>query len=200
MLDKYEKGDDSMKKTDKRILSSISAINNSMIELLEHKDISRITVKEICEYAQINRSTFYAHYDNPMHVLVSIEKGLIDSINSLLAEENIGDVRSFTVQPIEKILKYILENKRIVLVMLGDNANQGFIRQLIDIVKRENFMNHDTGIPVHPDSEYIFEFLATGAVSVVRKWLKEDETRDIHEVSEMIYTISIYGQSGYMPR
>ena len=84
--------------------------------------------------------------------------------------------------------------------MLGDNANQGFIRQLIDIVKRENFMNHSTGIPVHPDSEYIFEFLATGAVSVVRKWLKEDETRDIHEVSEMIYTISIYGQSGYMPR
>ena len=110
MLDKYEKGDDSMKKTDKRILSSISAINSSMIELLEHKDISRITVKEICEHAQINRSTFYAHYDNPMHVLVSIEKGLIDSINSLLAEENIGDVRSFTVQPIEKILEYILEN------------------------------------------------------------------------------------------
>lgn len=187
-----------MKKTDKRILSSIASIHQSMIDLLTTKDVSKITVKELCIHAGINRSTFYAHYDNPMHVLSTLEQELIKDINTMLADENLGDVETFTARPIERIIEYIAENKDVVLVMLSDHANQGFVRQLIDIVKRENFSSKDNPLSAHPDSEYIFEFLATGAVSVVKKWLIEDEHYDIKEISEMIYKISIYGQTAYL--
>lgn len=38
-------------------------MDKALLELLEKKDFSYITVKEICEKAEVNRSTFYLHYE-----------------------------------------------------------------------------------------------------------------------------------------
>ena len=49
-------------KTDARVRYTVHMIQNIFLELLKEKPIAKITVKEICERAEINRSTFYKHY------------------------------------------------------------------------------------------------------------------------------------------
>lgn len=39
-------------------------MDKALFALLEEKDFEFITIKEICKKAQVNRSTFYLHYDN----------------------------------------------------------------------------------------------------------------------------------------
>ena len=46
---------------DIRIEKTRQSIINAFIELRSHKELERITIKELCEKAQINKSTFYAH-------------------------------------------------------------------------------------------------------------------------------------------
>ena len=41
-----------------------------------HKPVNKITVKEICERAELNRATFYAHYSDCFDLLESIEEEL----------------------------------------------------------------------------------------------------------------------------
>lgn len=49
---------------DRRIKKTRSAVLHAAFELLMEKDIDKITVLEICQKADINKSTFYLHYKN----------------------------------------------------------------------------------------------------------------------------------------
>ena len=51
-----------VKKEDHRTRLTKMMILNAMTGLLKEKPIQNITVKELCERAEINRGTFYLHY------------------------------------------------------------------------------------------------------------------------------------------
>ena len=53
-----------MDKNESKYYNSSIKMNNALINLLDKKDFEDITVKEICQTASVNRSTFYLHYDN----------------------------------------------------------------------------------------------------------------------------------------
>lgn len=51
-------------KNNKRHLATLQRIAEAFVVLLQNKSLQEVTVLDICELAQINRSTFYAHYDD----------------------------------------------------------------------------------------------------------------------------------------
>lgn len=59
----------SKKKEDRRVKFTKMFLKESLIDLLEEKSIFKITIKEICEKADINRATFYAHYSDQYNLL-----------------------------------------------------------------------------------------------------------------------------------
>ncbi len=59
-------------KDDRRVKYTKMVLKESFIKLLEKKDISQITIKEICEDADINRATFYAHYNDQFDLMHKI--------------------------------------------------------------------------------------------------------------------------------
>ena len=62
-----------MKKNDARVRYTQKVLKDSLLQLLEKKPINKITVKEVCELAELNRATFYAHYTDCLDLLESIE-------------------------------------------------------------------------------------------------------------------------------
>ena len=58
-------------KMDLRIEKTERGIKNAFIELRSRKPLEKITVKELCESARINKSTFYAHYKDNAHKRIS---------------------------------------------------------------------------------------------------------------------------------
>lgn len=71
------------KKQDARVRYTKMVIRNSLLELLRIKPIAKITVTEICERADINRATFYAHYSDPSDLLHSLEAEVIEERDAL---------------------------------------------------------------------------------------------------------------------
>ena len=53
-----------MEKTDARKRYTQMVLKRSLLKLLKEKPVNKITVKEVCELAQLNRATFYAHYSD----------------------------------------------------------------------------------------------------------------------------------------
>ena len=53
-----------LNKNESKYFNAASKMQKSLISLLDKKEFDKITVKEICENAHVNRSTFYLHYDN----------------------------------------------------------------------------------------------------------------------------------------
>ncbi|AUJ30413.1 MAG: TetR/AcrR family transcriptional regulator [Liquorilactobacillus hordei] len=63
-----------MANSDKRIIKTERLIKKTFIDLLVQKDLSKITIKEICNIALISKSTFYDHYEDKyalLHVLIN---------------------------------------------------------------------------------------------------------------------------------
>lgn len=54
-----------MNKNESKYFNTAVKMDEALIALLEKKEFSYITVKEICEAAGVNRSTFYLHCETP---------------------------------------------------------------------------------------------------------------------------------------
>ena len=50
------------RKKDLRVVKTERAIYRALIELLQKKELEKITVSELAELAEINKATFYLHY------------------------------------------------------------------------------------------------------------------------------------------
>ena len=87
-------------------------LKESFINLLGKKDISEITIKEICENADINRATFYTHYSDQYDLLRKIEDEFLDNIRNYLGELN-KKTKSGPCVAGGKIFEYIKENAKL---------------------------------------------------------------------------------------
>ena len=69
-----------MKPESRRVKMTKKVLCDSLIHLLFQKDIQHVTIKEICDYADINRSTYYRYYQNPFDQLNKIQEELIHEL------------------------------------------------------------------------------------------------------------------------
>lgn len=83
---------------DIRIEKTRQSILNAFIELRSHKELERITIKELCEKARINKSTFYSHYHDIYHLSDTLETEVVASILENLnhPEDVLQDTAAFS--------------------------------------------------------------------------------------------------------
>lgn len=94
---------------------------------MRENHISKISVKALCAAADVNRSTFYAHYRNQYDLLAYIEAEALEDLKARLLAD--GEPRTRNV---EKILEYAKENADVFLMLL-DESEGGFQRQIMEL-------------------------------------------------------------------
>lgn len=106
---------------DLRVIKTEHGIKSAFIELRSKKPLEKITIRELCEKAQINKSTFYAHYKDIYDLSDNMEEEVVASItNSISCRENMMEnLAEFTR---ELVLAYLAQNSLITILFSG---NQG---------------------------------------------------------------------------
>ena len=181
-------------KTDKRIRYTKMFLKEALIELLHEKPISKITIKELCEKAEINRSTFYTHYIDQYDLLDQIKQELLD--NSLLYIDSIKENTSedHFKQTIFKLLHSIIENKDLIYVLWGKYGDMGFQEQLIEIFKDKviSFVNTSNDIPSIED-ELIYFYNINGFLGIIRKWIFDEyDNLSVEDVANLLIKLYNY--------
>ena len=160
-------------------------MDRAFLELLEKKDMEYITVKEICEAAGVNRSTFYLHYETIDDLLAESVQYMNQQFQEhmkLGAEKFVSKIREcpleelYLVTPTYLIpyLEYIRQNKRLFRTAL---KNSGSLR--LDGTYRR-MMRH-VFLPIlerfqvpEADREYMVAFYISGLMAILSEWLKQD--------------------------
>ncbi|OJU14731.1 MAG: hypothetical protein BGN88_10340, partial [Clostridiales bacterium 43-6] len=160
------------KKDDRRVKYTKMVLKESLTNLLSKKDISQITIKEICENADINRSTFYLHYSDQYDLMKKIEDELFDNINAYLCSQSISPEESgwiSTVDIVEKIFDYIKENAPLCKLLLNDRGDVNFQKRIMMLVYNKSIENlTKEGKITEQEAEYIYAFVIMGCVGVVQ--------------------------------
>lgn len=106
---------------DLRIEKTERGIKNAFIELRSGKPLEKITVKELCESARINKSTFYAHYKDIYDLSDAMEEEVVQSIaNSIQHPEYLLEHPAEFAR--ELLMAYISQNSLTAILFSGSQA------------------------------------------------------------------------------
>lgn len=98
-----------MKIMDKRAIKSKNAIIATFLALIKTKPVERLTVKELCEKARINKSTFYAHYHDLQDLSAQLEAELVYEILHSLPRNDLYSLKTselFAVDLYQALIRY----------------------------------------------------------------------------------------------
>lgn len=172
---------------DRRVKYTKMVIRESLVNLLGDKPIARITIKELCELADINRATFYAHYTDQYDLLKKIQSEFIADINSYLDSCALGFEETNLLKMISRIFEYISQNKELCRVLLGRNGDIDFQTNIMQIVSERVVFEWRKKEKVDESTaEYIYTYVATGCIGVIRKWLFDKKPKSPKDMAEFV--------------
>ena len=186
-----------MNKNESKYFNTAIKMDEALIALLEQKDFAYITIKEICQAAGVNRSTFYLHYENTSDLLAETTRYILDKHFAYYSADTTGITERFancaledlifvTTEYLTPYLTFIRENQRIFKV-----AVKHFNVMSMDEVYSKMFEHIFNPILSRfhvPEAEraYVIKFYLTGVFAIVMEWLDKDCSDGMNTVIEVI--------------
>lgn len=163
------------KSNNEAFLLAEKKIQENFIKLLNNKDISKITVKELCEKASINRSTFYAHYMDIYDLLEKLEISMNKQIISQFEKKELPNILFTSEKFFIPFLKFIKDNKNFYKACL--NKRRSFpieegSEELFELVVKPNCLKNN--ITNENEMMYYFVFFQSGITMVLKRWVDND--------------------------
>lgn len=188
-VEKTEKRGESMK-TDARVRYTRRVIKESLLRLLEDRPVKRITVKEVCEAAQINRATFYAHFTDCFDVLNQMENDLLADFERSLSFASVVDV----VDMIERIYAMIDQNAEVCRVLIFQNKDSSLTAKMIAMAHDKTIVRWKEQLTraMESDREMLFTCLSNGLLNVIltgySKYEREEVVKFVSETVRLLIT------------
>ncbi len=186
-----------MNKNESKYFNTAVKMNKALIQLLDKKDFEYITIKEICETAGVNRSTFYLHYENTNDLLKETTKHITDGFLtyfdvdmakpiSQFETRDLKDLIFITPQYVMPYLTYIKENQRVFKTAIKhfgslrfDNVYERMFQYVFNpVLDRFNF-------PAETRN-YVMKFYLNGVNSIAMEWLNNGCKESVESITEII--------------
>lgn len=149
-----------------RYQSTEEKIQKALFSLLKFRDYNDIAIKEICYEAGIHRSSFYAHYQDINHLMMSIEKKLSNSIIKIFDPSVMWNQQTFV-----KLFEFLKENKNFYKAYLK-TSEQTFMEKN-DFMNFVNKMGENNMSLIYSSDEIIYHmaFFAGGIKAMSKSWI-----------------------------
>ncbi|MBR6564174.1 MAG: TetR/AcrR family transcriptional regulator [Clostridia bacterium] len=186
-----------MNKSESKYFNTAVKMDLALISLLKKKSFEYITVKELCEAAGVNRSTFYLHYETIGDLLEETTAYLTDGFVSYFDVDSANFVRNISNREPSELnfindeyltpyLTYIKENKEVFATALLNGKSFGF-------EKVYNRMFQHIFNPIlekfhYPegDRKYVIRYYLNGITAIVSEWLKDGCEKSISDLVKII--------------
>lgn len=176
-------------KNNQRTRLSKMLFKNALMDLLKEKgSVAKISVRELCDRAELNRSTFYAHYQEPNDLLIEIETELLDATEEHLkkigAENDIGAHKY-----ILSFLQYIRQNDKPFRALLIDSTDPEFRSRFMQQSIIQFVDNLRIELPKELE-QYIFSYILNGNTGIIIQWIRSDYAADENEIVNLLFSIN----------
>lgn len=180
--------------TDKRVVKTRKSIKNALMELVEERDISKISVSDLAAKALINRSTFYLHYADVSEVAADIEKEMANNLASYIDNFLVDDIYASIYSLFLQLFNRLNENERIKRYIIYSTCSNRIIARLKEIFVKNamDLIVKTTGVS-EKDILYPLTYAASGIIDCYVKWVRDDDNSlSLSDVMEKISKITQY--------
>ncbi|WP_226035471.1 TetR/AcrR family transcriptional regulator [Aquibacillus saliphilus] len=176
-------------------------IQNNFLQLLKEKNFMKVSVQDISIATNINRGTFYLHYQDKYDLLDQMEESLLTGLEMhlerlqpdiLLVEAEQGNISMHAVE----VFRYIQMNTAYFQVFLGDNNRVGFHKRLklffVDHFIEKMIKNKDFFKGLAVPQDYLSSFATSAFLGLIEQWLDNDLAESPSEMAEMYIQIIFF--------
>lgn len=174
-----------MENLDNRVRYTKAALQQALLRILKTKHIDKVTIKELCQEAKINRGTFYLHYGTPNDLLMEIEQQFID--------ENMVQFRpyfqgGYETSYMAALFAGILKNRELCQIIMGKNGNPRFVERIQKMIRPSIIDGWSREFPRYrrEDLDYVYDFVFVGSMRLILNWIEDDRDLSTGELANRL--------------
>ena len=184
-----------MKKMDKRVSKTMRLIENTFFDLIQENDVYSITIKDICERAQISRSTFYDHYEDYYVFLKSINDQIVQELIACTQQYHFDTDTDDAVNALMSLMK----KKHGLFSVLFLDSNQEALNTYISKIK-------PTVMPVwlkasdlnEEETSLLYDYFMHSSMWLLKKWFCGEINVSEERFKELYASLSKHGIYQYI--
>lgn len=174
-----------MKAEYRSAIRSRKMIRESFLELLKEKDINKITVTDIVNKADLNRSTFYAHYIDVRAITEEMENQVIDKMIEILKKFEFKNFFNNPTPLLLEVSRFLESNQDTYKILLKVNEAETFLKKLKNEFAK--YMMLDTDIPEYlKDSKMVnlrISYFAGGIINMYQDWFNGSLNCSLNDIA-----------------
>ena len=186
-----------MNKSESKYFNTAIRFNKALLSLLEKKAFEYITISEICETAEVHRSTFYLHYENTSDLLKETTAYVLDNFNSYFSIDaesmtaqfancDLEDLKFINEKYLHPYLLFIKENQRVFSAVLSQPTafeSKCIFQRLFDNIFKPIL---DRFHYPRDEQNYVMLFYLNGITAIITEWLKDGCQKSIEDTAAII--------------
>ena len=164
-------------------------LRQGLARLMQKKSIKEITVKELVDEVDINRSTFYLHYTDIYQMLEKIEEEAMADIRE--AMEGCPDdctEREKIIPFLARFFSIMDSNLDLSLALLGPNGDMDFVERIETLIANR-FLKQSSFPATDSEIRYAYAFCLSGCIGMIKTWLSRTEHESPEAMAELIYRL-----------
>lgn len=174
-----------MESSDLRVVKTRRIIRSALFKLMSEKELSRITVSELCVCAEINRKTFYRHYRTIPDVIEELEGEILDEFAEIMHTNGgsmldvgavIHDISLVVVQRREFFMSIMKRNSDL---FGSGRIKEALRRTLMAALKKVGTITDE------PTLKAASEFTVSGVLSLYAAWFNGGCVDDLDFLTEV---------------
>lgn len=172
------------KSENRRITYTKRVLKESLLTLLTSKPLAKITVSELTEMADVNRSTFYAHYNDIFALAAEIQRETAQDAIAVL--DRLYQSQDYQENVLNGILDLFLYHKEMRIWLLDSHFSEQGNQILYDYAKKRILPVWEAKGGLTPEqSEWFYAFLYNGALGFIKQWYVVDFQGNIQQIRQM---------------
>lgn len=167
------------------------AFGMALASLAKEAPLSRISVKVLCEKAQLSRNAFYFHYKDISALVAEIEENLLNEATAMLSElESLGFPKN-VYATIDGLIDLFDNNRDIVMMLLDESYSATFTDRISKIFSdfNYNYFRQAHGEKSRVSYEFFYIFLSGGFHSTIKYWFANPDKMSKASVKGLTYIL-----------
>jgi len=177
-------------KENQRIMLTKQLLQTALLKLLKKVPLHAISIRELCNEAGINRTTFYNHYGSQYDLLDDISQRFLNSVVVRLGSADFSD-RESVHQRVAMVLEYFAENRELSILLMNNNIDPGFAERIFSLPKIGDLL--DAALVNCLDDRKrtaTISFVIHGSYKLLQDWINEEDRLPAKEQTEMMLDLA----------
>ncbi len=183
---------------DSRVKRTKKLIKKGLFELSKTKSITKITVKELTDYIEINRGTFYLHYKDIFELVDAIENELYNEFDAQISSVTSTDILKKPIEICEVFCEHFYENMDTYSMLMGEHGDAQFTYKIGELLNEKVYALFKGIFPNMDDAKYDFAYTygKFGLVGLINCWFTMHPEWTSRQVAEMWLNLTVAGLWG----